>query len=92
MLGLDVLGMMEVLKVPGLLHVAKELCCLKLGQRDLETEAVHRGLFGRPRSKWRKSSLGASSAASSVSSSSNLVWEVWSWPSAPVSVLGLLLG
>ena len=30
-LGLDVLGMMEVLKVPGLLFVAKELCCLKLG-------------------------------------------------------------
>ena len=30
-LGLDVPGMMEVLKVPGLLFVAKELCCLKLG-------------------------------------------------------------
>lgn len=49
--------MMEVLKVPGLLFVAKELCCLKLGQRDLETEAAHRGLFGRPRSKWRRPSL-----------------------------------
>jgi hypothetical protein len=36
-LGLDVLSMIEVLKVPGLLFVAKELCCLKLGQRDLET-------------------------------------------------------
>ena len=30
-LGLDVLGMMEVLKVPGLLFVAKKLCYLKLG-------------------------------------------------------------
>jgi hypothetical protein len=30
-LGLDVLRMTEVLKVPGLLFVAKELCCLKLG-------------------------------------------------------------
>ena len=30
-LGLDVPGIMEVLKVPGLLFVAKELCCLKLG-------------------------------------------------------------
>jgi hypothetical protein len=89
---LDVLGMMDVLKVPGLLFVANELCCLKLGQRDLETEAAHRGLFGRPRSKWRKSSLGASFAASSVLSSYNLVWEVWSRPSALVRVLGLLLG
>jgi hypothetical protein len=34
-LGLDVLGMTEVLKVPGLLFAAKELCCLKLGSVGL---------------------------------------------------------
>ena len=34
-LGLDVLGMTEVLKVPGPLFVAKELCCLKLGSVGL---------------------------------------------------------
>jgi hypothetical protein len=62
-----------------------------LARRDLGTEVVHRGLLGRPPSKWRKSSLGASSAASSASNSSDLVWEVWSRPSAPVFVLGPLL-
>jgi hypothetical protein len=30
MQGLDVLGMLEVLKGPGLLFVAKGFCCLKL--------------------------------------------------------------
>jgi hypothetical protein len=34
-LGLDVLDMTEVFKVPGLLFVAKELCCLKLGSVGL---------------------------------------------------------
>lgn len=74
MLGLDVLGILEVFKVPGLLFVAKEFCCLKLdtcsGGGTWGPRLSTGAFLDAPPSQWRKLSLGASSAAYSASSSS----------------------